>query len=101
MLISLPHNVPVNLRPCGVRFPNDEAVSGDNSQTDAEAGLKRCAEVVQPEFEVFLLLQGDVWGGRFRENFLHNFLGMLCWAQLFDWPLASHRTREMSPRMSR
>src|ERR1017187_7010472 len=74
MLKSLPHNVPVNLRPCGVSFPNDEAVSGDNSQTDAEAGLKRRAEVVQPEFEVFLLLQGDVWVGRFRENFLHEYL---------------------------
>src|ERR1035438_3136043 len=72
MLISLPHNVSVNIRPRGVSFPNDEAVSGDNSQTDAEAGLKRRAEVVQPEFEVFLLLQGDVWVGRFRENFLHH-----------------------------
>src|ERR1039457_3432976 len=72
MLKSLPHNVPVNIRPCGVSFPNDEAVSGDNSQTDAEAGLKRRAEVVQREFEVFLLLQGDVWVGRFRENFLHK-----------------------------
>src|ERR1039457_1535897 len=82
MLISLPHNVSVNIRPRGVSFPNDEAVSGDNSQTDAEAGLKRRAEVVQPEFEVFLLLQGDVWVGRFRENFLHNFLKMLWWAYL-------------------
>ena len=68
MLISLPHNVPVNLRPCGVSFPNDESLSGDNSQTVAKAGLKRRAEVVQREFEAFLLLQGDVWVGRFRRT---------------------------------
>jgi hypothetical protein len=57
-----------------VSFPNDEAVSGDNSQTVDELRPERKAEVVQPQFEVFLLLQGDVWVGRFRENFLHEYL---------------------------
>src|ERR1035438_9218994 len=61
MLEPVPHDIAVNPRPCGVSFPNDEAVSGDGSHTIYKLRTELCAEVVQPQFEVFLLLRGDVW----------------------------------------
>ena len=72
MLEPVPHDVPVNLRPCGVRFPNDESVSGDDSQTVDEPGTEWGAEVVQPQFVILLLVQRDVWVSRFREHFMQD-----------------------------
>jgi len=56
-------------------------MTGNGSHTVDKLGTKRGAEVVQPQFEVFLLLAGKICVGRFRERFLHKFLKVLRWRQ--------------------
>jgi hypothetical protein len=57
-------------------------MTDDRPQTVDKLRPKWRAEVVQLQFKVFLLLQRDIWVGRFRKHFLHEYLKTLWWAYL-------------------
>src|ERR1017187_5984292 len=54
-----------------IEFADREAMTDDRPQTVDKLRPKWRAEVVQPQFKVFLLLQRDIWVSRFRKHFLH------------------------------
>jgi hypothetical protein len=52
---AVPHDIAVDFRPSGVGLKDMEAVTGDCPHTVDKLGTERGAEVVQPQFEVFML----------------------------------------------